>query len=228
MDPHVHRTHRSGWLRASVLGANDGVLSIASLMLGVAAAHTSASGILIAGLAGLVGGALSMGAGEYVSVSSQADAERADLRLEQSAIEQNFDQEHAELRDIYVERGLDLELASQVARQLMHHDALGAHARDEIGITDALTARPLQAALTSAASFTLGGIIPFLVVVLAPDSARVPLAAAVSLAALAALGAIAARAGGASVVRGASRVLVWGALAMGITGAVGALFGAAG
>lgn len=225
MTAHIHRTHRSGWLRAGVLGANDGVLSISSLLLGVAAAHMGSSGILVAGFAGLVGGALSMGAGEYVSVSSQADAERADLDIERHALQHDYDAEHAELRDIYIRRGVDHELATNVSRQLMSHDALGAHARDEIGITDALTARPLQAAAASSVSFVCGGIIPLLVGILTPDNMRISAIAVVSLVFLAALGAMAARAGGASMLRGAARVLLWGALVMGITGAVGALFG---
>jgi len=226
MASHIHRTHRSGWLRASVLGANDGVLSISSLMLGVAAAHTSLPGIFAAGLAGLVGGTLSMGAGEYVSVSSQADTERADLDIERSALEYDFDAEHAELRDIYVQRGLEHELATQVSRQLMAHDALGAHARDDIGITEALTARPLQAAVTSSVSFAVGGIVPLLAAIIAPAGTHIPTVAAVSLVFLAVLGALAARAGGAHTLRGTARVLIWGALVMGITSAVGALFGA--
>jgi VIT1/CCC1 family predicted Fe2+/Mn2+ transporter len=226
MASHIHRTHRSGWLRAAVLGANDGVLSISSLMLGVAAAHTSSSGILVAGLVGLFGGALSMGAGEYVSVSSQADTERADLDIERSSLQHDYDAEHVELRDIYVRRGLDYELAAQVSRQLMAHDALGAHARDDIGITEALTARPLQAAVTSSTSFALGGIVPLLADILAPLGTHIPVIATVSLIFLAVLGALAAQAGGASILRGAARVLTWGTLVMGVTGAIGALFGA--
>lgn len=220
---HVHRTHRSGWLRAGVLGANDGVLSISGLMLGVAAMHTTPSGILAAGIAGIVAGALSMGAGEYVSVSSQADTERADLDIEKKAIEHDPAAEGAELRDIYVERGLDPALATRVSQQLMAHDALGAHARDDIGITEALTARPLQAALSSSLSFTLGGILPLSADILFPREARLVIATT-SLFFLAALGALAARLGGAPIIRGAARVLIWGALAMGITTAVGTLF----
>lgn len=226
MAEHVHRTHRSGWLRASVLGANDGVLSISGLMLGVAAAHATASPILVAGVAGLVAGALSMGAGEYVSVSSQADIERADLEIERASLENNSDAEHTELRDIYIRRGLDPELASQVAQQLMAHDALGAHARDDIGITDALSARPLQAAMASTASFAVGGIVPLLAGVLASAGKAVFVIPAVSLIFLAAFGALASRAGGAPLLRGAVRVLSWAALAMAATFAVGALFGA--
>lgn len=228
MNTHIHRTHRSGWLRAGVLGANDGVLSISSLMLGVAAAHTSASGVLTAGLAGLVGGALSMGAGEYISVCSQADAENADLQVELKAIEQNFVAEHLELRDIYVRRGLGQDLATEVSKQLMTHDALGAHARDDIGITDALTARPIQAALTSAASFSLGGIVPVLAVILIPAKGSTTALASISLVFLALLGALAARAGGASMTKGAIRVVFWGAFVMATTGVVGAFFGAPG
>ena len=226
MASHTHRTHRSGWLRAGVLGANDGLLSISSLMIGVTAAHNTSVGILTTGLAGLVAGALSMGAGEYVSVSSQADTERADLDIERLALQQDFDGENAELRDIYIQRGLDTGLAAQVSQQLMAHDALGAHARDDIGITDALMARPLQAAIASSTCFALGGIVPFLVGTLAHGRILIPVLATVSLVFLGALGALAAHTGGASLIRGAARVLIWGALVMGITGAVGALFGA--
>jgi VIT1/CCC1 family predicted Fe2+/Mn2+ transporter len=226
MAPHIHRTGRSGWLRASVLGANDGVLSISSLLLGVAAAHLSASGILVTGIAGLVAGALSMGAGEYVSVSSQADTEHADLDIERNALRYDYDAEHAELRDIYIQRGLSYEIAVQVSLQLMAHDALGAHARDDIGIIETLRARPLQAAVASLVSFMLGGIVPLLAGILAPRETLIPMIAAVSLILLAALGAIAARAGGAPVLRGALRVLIWGAIAMSATSIVGAQFGA--
>lgn len=226
MMPHVHRTHRTGRLRASVLGANDGVLSISSLMLGVAAAHTHAAGVVVAGLAGLVGGALSMGAGEYVSVSSQADTEHADLEMERYALLRDVDAERLELRDIYMQRGLGAELAEQVALALMAHDALGAHARDDIGITEALTARPLQAAWASSICFAAGGSVPLLAGILLPAALRMTGIAALSLAVLALLGALAARAGGAPVWRGALRVFLWGALAMGVTGALGAWFGA--
>ncbi|SFI36223.1 Predicted Fe2+/Mn2+ transporter, VIT1/CCC1 family [Collimonas sp. OK307] len=225
MIAHIHRTHRSGWLRASVLGANDGVLSISSLLLGVAAAHMNPEGILVAGFAGLVAGALSMGAGEFVSVSSQADTERADLDIERRALLQDYDAEHAELRDIYIQRGLDPELASKVAQQLMEHDAIGAHARDDIGITEALTARPMQAAISSSLSFVLGGAVPMLAAVLAPAVSFIPTIAVVSLIFLGALGAFAAYAGGAPIMRGAARVLALGLLAMGVTGVVGAFFG---
>lgn len=228
MTPHTHRTGRSGWLRAGVLGANDGVLSISSLLLGVAAAHMGNDVILVTGFAGLVAGALSMGAGEYVSVSSQADTERADLDIERHALQHHYDAEHIELLEIYVRRGLERQLATEVARQLMEHDALGAHARDEIGITDALSARPLQAAAASSISFVAGGTVPLLAGFFAPAPWLIPVIAAVSLGVLAALGAAAARAGGASIVRGAARVLIWGGFAMAVTGATGALFNVAG
>jgi VIT1/CCC1 family predicted Fe2+/Mn2+ transporter len=225
MASHVHRTHRSGWLRAGLLGANDGVLSISGLMLGVAAMHATPSGIFAAGIAGIVAGALSMGAGEFVSVSSQADTERADLDIEQKAIKHDSASEAAELRDIYVGRGLDPELAAQVSQQLMTHDALGAHARDDIGITEALTARPLQAAFVSSISFALGGIAPLITGILFPREGSLAIAV-VSLVLLAALGALAAHIGGAPIIRGAARVLIWGTLAMGITTGVGTLFSA--
>jgi VIT1/CCC1 family predicted Fe2+/Mn2+ transporter len=226
MTAHIHYTHRSGWLRAAVLGANDGVLSTASLMLGVAAANTNASGVLVAGLAGLFAGALSMASGEYVSVSSQADTERADLEVERHRLKHDFEAEHAELRDIYIERGLDHELATQVSHQLMAHDAIGAHARDEIGITDALSARPLMAAVASSISFAIGGIVPLLADIFAPEKSKTIVIATISLLFLTTLGALAARAGGASVLRGATRVLILGALAMGVTSVIGAIFGA--
>lgn len=222
---HIHRTHRSGWLRASVLGANDGVLSVSSLMLGVASANMDSSGVLVAGFAGLFAGALSMGAGEYVSVSSQADTERADLEIEKLTLANQYDDEQAELRDIYIRRGLDRDLATQVSHQLMAHDALGAHARDEIGITDALTARPLQAAIISAFSFTLGGVVPVLACIVSPTDTRVSVIIVISLIFLGSLGALAAQAGGASLVRGAGRVVIWGALVMGITSVIGRILG---
>jgi len=225
MTQHTHRTHRSGWLRAGVLGANDGVLSIASLLLGVAAAHVDARGIAITGLAGLVGGALSMGAGEFVSVSTQADTEQADMAIELDALRNDYAAEHAELRDIYVQRGLTLALAHQVAQQLMAHDALGAHARDDIGIADALAARPLQAALASALSFVAGGIVPLLSAILVPAALTTAVVGGLALSFLAALGALAAHAGGASVWRGAARVLVCGTLTMAATSVLGACFG---
>ena len=220
-----HRTQRIGWLRAAVLGANDGIVSTASLVLGVAAAGASSSNILIAGVAGLVAGSMSMAAGEYVSVSSQADTERADLDRERKELAADPVHEHAELAAIYVDRGLDAGLASQVSGQLMARDALGAHARDELGISEILTARPVQAALASAATFAVGAALPLLIVFAVPVSALVWSVAASSLTFLALLGALAARAGGASVVTAAARVTFWGALAMGLTAGVGALFG---
>ncbi len=219
-----HRTNRVGWLRAVVLGANDGVLSTASLVLGVAAAHGSHKSVLVAGVAGLVAGAMSMAAGEYVSVHSQEDTEKADLRLERREIRADPKGEHQELAAIYVGRGLDLALARQVAQQLMAHNALQAHARDELGITEALRARPIQAALTSALSFAVGAGLPLLISSLAPQSVLIPFVAGISLIFLALLGGVAARAGGAAVVKGAFRVMFWGALAMGITASVGMLF----
>ena len=220
-----HRTHRTGWLRAAVLGANDGVVSTASLLLGVAAADTPYHGILLAGVAGLVAGTMAMAAGEYVSVSSQADTEHADLAIERKGIEADEAAENDELAAIYVQRGLDAKLAKEVANQLMAHDALGAHARDELGISDALSARPLQAAVASGASFTVGAAMPLLTTVLAPATELIPFVAGTSLAFLAILGGLAARVGGASIAIGALRVLFWGALAMGLTAAVGAWFG---
>lgn len=225
MQSHLHRTHRTGWLRASVLGANDGVLSISSLVLGVAAAQAGPRGIVVASVAGLVAGVFSMGAGEYISVASQADTERADLEIERRSLRDDYPQEHAELTAIYERRGLDRELASQVAQQLMVHDALGAHARDDIGISSALTARPLQAAVASSISFAVGGVVPMLVAVVARGATFIPAVAVVSLTFLLTLGAAAARAGGAPIITGAARVLVWGAFTMGVTYGVGALFG---
>jgi len=226
--PHIghHRTHRSGWLRAAVLGANDGILSTSSLLIGVASSNASHAGILIAGIAGLAAGAMGMAAGEYVSVSSQADTENADLALERLGLETNLDYEYAELTEIYEQRGLDSALAKEVVKQLMAHDALGAHARDEIGISQTQSAQPLQAALASGASFTAGAILPLAGAFFVTGPDLVPVIAATSLAFLAVLGALAARAGGASVVKGAGRVLFWGALAMAVTAGVGALVGA--
>jgi VIT1/CCC1 family predicted Fe2+/Mn2+ transporter len=221
-----HYTSNVGWLRAAVLGANDGILSTAGLILGVAAAHPARASILIAGVSGLVSGAMSMAAGEYVSVSSQADTEQADLGRERRELQTNAKAEHAELAKIYVGRGLDPALARQVADQLMAHDALGAHARDELGISDAMTARPIQAALASAASFSAGAALPLLIIVLMPVHWLIPAVAAASLVFLAILGAVAARTGGASVLKGAVRVTFWGALAMAVTSGIGALFGA--
>lgn len=222
-----HVTDRIGWLRAAVLGANDGIVSTASLVLGVAAAHATHSGILVAGIAGMVAGAMSMAAGEYVSVHSQADTEQAELARERAELDTDRDSEHNELAAIYVARGLDPALAGQVAEQLMAHDAIGAHARDELGITEVLSARPIQAAFASAGSFAVGAALPLLVTALAPPAALIPLVSVTSLAFLALLGAVAAHAGGASVRTGTLRVLFWGAIAMAITAGVGALFGTA-
>ena len=221
-----HRTGRVGWLRAAVLGADDGILSTASLILGVAAAHGGRGAVLVAGVAGLVAGAMSMAAGEYVSVRSQADTEQADLALERTELATDDEGEHRELAGIYVGRGLDPALARQVADQLMAHDALGAHARDELGISETLKARPMQAAFASAASFSAGAAMPLLVSAAAPQATLPAFVAATSLASLAVLGALAARAGGASVTTGAIRVLFWGAIAMAVTAGAGALFGA--
>ena len=222
-----HRTHRIGWLRAAVLGANDGIVSTASLVLGVAAAGASSTNILVAGVAGLVAGAMSMAAGEYVSVSSQADTESADLDKERKELAADPAHEHAELTAIYVGRGLDTKLAAEVATQLTSHDALGTHARDELGISETLTARPVQAALASAATFAVGAALPLLVVLVVPAGVRMWAVSGSALLFLALLGSLAARAGGASVLTSATRVTFWGALAMGITAGVGALFGVA-
>ena len=218
---------RLGWLRAAVLGANDGIVSTASLVLGVAAAHAARSGILLAGAAGLVAGAMSMAAGEYVSVHSQADSEAADMERERRELETDVEGEHNELAEIYVGRGLDPALARQVAEQLMAHDALDAHMRDERGITETLKARPLQAAAASAVSFAAGAALPLLVVALAPMSALWWSVFATALVSLAVMGAVAARTGGADMRNGALRVTFWGALAMVLTTGVGALFGVA-
>lgn len=223
-----HRTHRTGWLRAAVLGANDGIVSTASLVLGVAAAGAGTKAILVAGVAGLVSGAMSMAAGEYVSVSSQADTERADLARESKELAANIDQEHEELVSIYIKRGLDRPLATSVATQLMAHDALGAHARDELGISETLTAKPVQAAFASAATFAAGAALPLLAALLIPEAALMWGVAGCSLVFLAGLGLVAARAGGAPALPSVLRVAFWGALAMGLTTAVGSLFGAVG
>ncbi len=223
--PELHRVDRIGWLRAAVLGANDGIVSTASLVVGVAAAQASREEILVAGVAGLVAGAMSMAAGEYVSVSTQADTEKADLERERKELAEDEEHERAELAAIYVERGLKPELAEEVAMQLMAHDALAAHARDELGIFEQLNARPIQAALASALTFALGAAMPLLAVLLAPVSSLLPMVAGVSLVFLAVLGSLAARAGGASLLTGAARVTFWGALAMGVTAAAGSLFG---
>ncbi|HEX8725537.1 MAG TPA: VIT family protein [Gemmatimonadaceae bacterium] len=220
-----HRTDRIGWLRAAVLGANDGIVSTASLVVGVAAANAGHGEILVAGTAGLVAGAMSMAAGEYVSVKSQAETESADLARERAELKGDPEAEHVELASIYVQRGLEPGLARQVADQLMAHDALAAHARDELGISEVVTAKPIQAALASAASFAVGAAMPLLTTWLSPVARVIPLVIGGSLVFLAVLGAVAARTGGAPVVRGAVRVAFWGALAMGITAGVGRLFG---
>lgn len=222
----THRTDRIGWLRAAVLGANDGIVSTASLVVGVAAADAGRHGILIAGMAGLVAGAMSMAAGEYVSVSSQSDTENADLERERKELREDPEFEQRELASIYEGRGVEPELADLVARQMMEHDALGAHARDELGINEITSARPVQAALASAATFAVGAALPLLVVLASPDQAIVWSVSATSLLFLAVLGTLSARAGGAPVARAAVRVLFWGALAMAITAAVGMMFGA--
>jgi VIT1/CCC1 family predicted Fe2+/Mn2+ transporter len=220
-----HRTDRIGWLRAAVLGANDGIVSTASLVLGVAAADATHGNVMVAGIAGLVAGAMSMAAGEYVSVRSQADSEQAALSLERAELEADDQGERRELSAIYVGRGLDPALAKQVAEQLMAHDALGAHARDELGISETLSARPIQAALTSAASFAVGAAMPLLAAAMVSESILIPIVSGTSLVFLAILGGLAARVGGASVTVGAMRVTFWGALAMGLTAGVGTLFG---
>jgi VIT1/CCC1 family predicted Fe2+/Mn2+ transporter len=220
-----HRTGRVGWLRAAVLGANDGILSTASLVLGVAAAHGTRSSVLIAGVAGLVAGAMSMAAGEYVSVHSQADTEQADLARERAELRADDKGERKELAAIYVGRGLDPALAKRVAEQLMAHDAIGAHARDELGMSKGLRARPIQAALASAASFAVGAGMPLVVSALAPAAGLIVFVSGTSLVFLALLGVLAARAGGANVMSSVIRVTFWGALAMGLTAGVGALFG---
>jgi VIT1/CCC1 family predicted Fe2+/Mn2+ transporter len=223
--PESHFVNRIGWLRAAVLGANDGILSTASLIVGVAAAAATQNEVLIAGVAGLVAGAMSMAAGEYVSVSSQSDSEQADLARERRELNENPEFELEELTEIYVKRGVDRNLARQVAQQLMAKDALSAHAHDELGISEITTARPVQAALTSAVSFSVGAAMPLLMVVVSPSSELVPIVSAASLGFLAFLGAIGARVGGANVLRGTVRVIFWGALAMAITSGIGKLLG---
>ena len=224
--PESHFVNRIGWLRAAVLGANDGILSTASLIVGVAAAAATQNAVLIAGVAGLVAGAMSMAAGEYVSVSSQSDSEHADLARERTELTENPQFELDELAELYVKRGVERDLALQVARQLMAKDALSAHAHDELGISEITTARPVQAALTSAVSFTVGAAMPLLMVVVSPASALMPIVSAASLGFLALLGAIGARIGGADVLRGTARVIFWGALAMAFTAGIGKLLGA--
>ncbi len=223
--PERHLVSRIGWLRAAVLGANDGIVSTASLIVGVAAATATRNDVLIAGIAGLVAGAMSMAAGEYVSVSSQSDTEKADLARETRELDDDIGAEREELAAIYVRRGLDPDLAGKVADQMMAKDALAAHARDELGISEITTARPIQAAATSAATFAAGAAMPMLAVLVAPANALVPVVSVASLAFLALLGAIGARTGGANVVRGTVRVTFWGALAMALTAGIGALFG---
>jgi VIT1/CCC1 family predicted Fe2+/Mn2+ transporter len=225
--PEHHRLHRSGWLRAAVLGANDGIVSTASLIVGVAAAGAARGSILLAGTAGLVAGAVSMAAGEYVSVKSQEDTERADLETEAEALANNREEEERELAAIYQSRGLDERLAEEVARQLMKHDALGAHARDEIGITAELGARPMQAALWSAAAFSAGGAVPVLTATIASTASVLWLVPVLAIGLLGVLGAVAAATGGAPVLPGAARVCFWGTFAMGLTALVGRLFGIA-
>ena len=221
----LHHTGRIGWLRAAVLGANDGILSTSSLVLGVAAAHATHSNILIAGIAGLVAGSMSMAAGEYVSVHSQADTEEAELNLERTELKEDNKGEQKELMAIYVARGLDPSLAKQVAEQLMRHDALGAHARDELGISETFRARPIQAALASAGSFAVGAAMPLMATAMAPAAGLIPIVSGTSLLFLALLGGLAARAGGAGVTMGAIRVTFWGAMAMALTAGIGALVG---
>jgi vacuolar iron transporter family protein len=220
-----HYNERTGWLRAAVLGANDGIVSTASLVVGVAAANVGRTDLLVAAVAGMVAGAMSMAAGEYVSVSSQADTEAADLKRERSELASNAALELEELANIYVGRGVERTLATTVAEQLMAHDALGAHARDELGMTELTRARPIQAALASAAAFSLGAALPVCLVALVPLSAMIPVVAGCSLAFLGSLGAIAARAGGAPIATGALRVTLWGALAMAATTAIGHIIG---
>jgi VIT1/CCC1 family predicted Fe2+/Mn2+ transporter len=225
LHPEYHLVDRIGWLRAAVLGANDGIISTASLIVGVAAAAATQDDVLIAGFAGLVAGAMSMAAGEYVSVSSQSDTEQADLARERKELNENIGFEQEELAEIYVKRGVDRVLAAQVAQQLMAKDALGAHARDELGISEVTAARPVQAALTSAATFAVGAAMPLIMVVVSPANLVVSIVPTGSLAFLALLGAIGARAGGANVLRATARVTFWGALAMGLTAVIGKLFG---
>jgi VIT1/CCC1 family predicted Fe2+/Mn2+ transporter len=225
LHPEYHRVDRIGWLRAAVLGANDGIVSTASLIVGVAAATATHNAVLIAGVAGLVAGAMSMAAGEYVSVSSQSDTERADLARERKELSENVEFEQEELAEVYVKRGVEKTLALEVARQLMAKDALAAHAHDELGISEITTARPVQAALTSAATFSVGAAMPLLMVVVSPAGALIPVVSAAALGFLALLGAIGAKAGGANVLRATARVTFWGALAMALTAGIGKIFG---
>lgn len=220
-----HSIGRIGWLRAAVLGANDGIVSTSSLILGVAAAHAAHSNVMIAGVAGLVAGAMSMAAGEYVSVHSQADSEKAEFARERAELRADDKGEHRELAAIYVSRGLEPALAKEVAQQLMAHDALGAHARDELGISETFRARPIQAALASAGSFAVGAALPLLITAIAPAGGLIPFVSGASLIFLALLGGLAARAGGAALTIGAIRVTFWGALAMAVTAGIGSLLG---
>ena len=224
--PESHLSDRIGWLRAAVLGANDGIVSTASLIVGVAAAAAKPGDILLTGVAGLVAGAMSMAAGEYVSVSSQSDAEAADLARERKELSDDIDFEREELAQIYVQRGVEVDLARKVALQLMHKDALGAHAREELGIPEISTAQPVQAALASAASFAVGAALPILAVLLSPAAQIIPVVSVATLASLALLGAVGAKAGGAPILHATARVTFWGVLALAITAGVGALFGA--
>lgn len=227
MPAESHKSENIGWLRAAVLGANDGIVSTASLIVGVAAAHTSHQNILLTGVAGLVAGAMSMAAGEYVSVSSQADTENADLARERAELAANPEFERAELAQIYVNRGLDPDLAAKVSAQLMAHDAIGSHARDELGITEAFSARPIQAALASASAFSVGAALPLIMVLISPTQNLIALVSVASLVFLVLLGVVAAYVGGANIWKGALRVTFWGFLAMIITAGIGTLFGTA-
>lgn len=222
-----HNIDKIGWLRAAVLGANDGIISTASLVLGVASAHASHGNIMLTGIAGLAAGAMSMATGEYVSVHSQADTEKAALDEERLEIQQDYQSEHRELAAIYVGRGLDYSLAQVVAEKLMAHDAIGAHARDELGISEVTAARPLQAALASAASFSVGAVLPLLIVAFAPEANLIAWVAIAALISLALLGGLAAKTGGAKILPGVMRITFWSALAMGVTAGVGAMFGTA-
>lgn len=226
MLPESHRSEHIGWLRAAVLGANDGIVSTASLIVGVAAANSSSQNIFLTGVAGLVAGAMSMAAGEYVSVSSQTDTEKADLAREKKELATNVEGERLELAQIYIGRGLDPALAAKVAEQLMAHDAIGSHARDELGITETLRARPVQAALSSAGAFAVGAALPLGIALVSPPQNLIPFVSVASLAFLVLLGVLAARVGGANIWKGAGRVALWGALAMLITAGIGRIFGA--
>jgi len=222
-----HRVERIGWLRAAVLGANDGIISTASLLIGVAAAHTPYSGIFVAGIAGLIAGALSMAAGEYISVSSQADTEKSALRREKAELAESLPNEIEELTAIYINRGLERDFAKEVVKQLMAKDALGTHARDELGITEVTSARPLQAALFSACSFTLGSLLPLIIIFLVPRSYLIPSVSIMAVLFLALLGAMAAKVGGARILLGSLRVVIWGTIAMLVSAGIGSLLGIA-